>query len=493
MVSILFLTECMRNRIEKNVFTDLSLNLLFDCKILDTMSFICNADEIIARQDLFRALENKAFRNSLENLQSILLTLSQKESAMRNAKSKCEEYFQYRLLAEEYINLLEFLSNIIVQPDCRFMIGLISYAKQKSTIQAKLQEVLNEYIDTINAISRFTTSVATRITQVFPPNTPNTGLSVNNEIIDCARTLGLSILDLPRGFAKLRLTEDFSESVMHIFSNEFKKLAILKQQSESWIDLEIIRLKDELDFYFSIFDFTFKVAREKKIDYSYPKVAAVPRYFAKKVYDVTLIAKGVNTIIPNDISFDQDENVFFLMGANGGGKTTYLRACAVNLILFLSGCPVFCESCAACSAEIYPFRAVFTHFPTSEGYETTGRLEEEASRVNAITQHTNEVIFIFFNESFSGANETLGEKLTFETAAKIKRSKAFALFVTHFSKYGFGSFPILNAVIDEKEGNKRTFRIQRSSSREASHANDILRKYGLDSLSLEQKRISNNS
>lgn len=271
---------------------------------------------------------------------------------------------------------------------------------------------------------------------------------------------------------------------MHIFSNEFKKLAILKQQSESWIDLEIIRLKDELDFYFSIFDFTFKVAREKKIDYSYPKVAAVPRYFAKKVYDVTLVAKGVNTIIPNDISFDQDDNVFFLMGANGGGKTTYLRACAVNLILFLSGCPVFCESCAACSAEIYPFRAVFTHFPTSEGYETTGRLKEEASRVNAITQHTNEVIFIFFNESFSGANETLGEKLTFETAAKIKRSKAFALFVTHFSKYGFGSFPILNAVIDEKEGNKRTFRIQRSSSREASHANDILRKYGLDSLSL---------
>lgn len=115
-------------------------------------------------------------------------------------------------------------------------------------------------------------------------------------------------------------------------------------------------------------------------------------------------------------------------------------------------------------------------------------MEEEANRVNRITQNINEGVFAFFNESFSGANEAIGEKLTFETAVKVKNAGAFALFVTHFNKYDYGSFPILNAVVDETSENRRTFLIQKSSAMGASHANDILKKYGLDKLSLERKK-----
>ena len=58
MPSLLFLTQSTHFKIDKRVFVDLNINLFFDDKTLETMSSICFEDEIIARQELFRALEN---------------------------------------------------------------------------------------------------------------------------------------------------------------------------------------------------------------------------------------------------------------------------------------------------------------------------------------------------------------------------------------------------------------------------------------------------
>ena len=485
MFSILFLPQCTHFQMDKSIFVDLNLNLLFDDKTLDTMRLICHADEISARQEMFRALENDAFRNSLDDLRNILIALSQKENAVKNAKSECEKYFRFRLLMETYIQLLDHFAAISIPPNCYFMTCLSNYAKQNMESRDKLWELLNEYAAVVRKISLFGTRITTEITQLSKPN--SLGVSVNDEIVRCAENLGFPLSDQLRSSNKIRLTEDFSDAIIRAFPDEFNRLSALKQQAEPWIDLDVLTLKNEIDFYFSVLDLAVKAEKEKNIPHSYPKIASVPKFAVKKAYDVTLLAKNIDTIIPNDIDFDRDNSVYFLTGANGGGKTTYLRTCAVNLILFLSGCPVFCESDAADQAEIYPFHAVFTHFPTDEGYEATGRLEEEANRVNTITQHISDGVFAFFNESFSGANEAVGEKLTFETAVKVKEAGAFALFVTHFNKYDYGSFPMLRAVIDETNGNRRTFSIQKTSATEASHANDILKKYGLDKLSLEQK------
>lgn len=488
MFSILFLTQCPHFQIDKRIFIDLNLNLLFDDKTLDTMRFICNADEISARQELFHALENELFRNSLNDLHNILLALSQKENAVKNAKSECENYFQFCLLMEKYIHLLDYFSNMIIPPKCYFMTRLSNYAKQNMESRDTLQELFNEYTNIIKGISLFKTTITTRIIRLIKPY--NIGVPVNDEIVKCAENLGFPLSDWLHGSNKLRLTEDFSEAVIHAFPDEFSRLSVLKQQAEPWINLDVLNLKNEIDFCFSVLDFTIKAKTEKNIPHSYPKIASVPKYVVKKAYDITLLANGIDTIIPNDIDFNQDNSIYFLTGANGGGKTTYLRTCAVNLIFFLVGCPVYCEFDSSEQAEIYPFHAVFTHFPTDEGYEATGRLEEETNRVNHIIQNINEGAFAFFNESFSGANEAIGEKLTFETAVKVKKAGAFALFVTHFNKYDYGSFPILNAVVDETSENRRTFLIQKSSAMGASHANDILKKYGLDKLSLERKRSS---
>ena len=63
--------------------------------------------------------------------------------------------------------------------------------------------------------------------------------------------------------------------------------------------------------------------------------------------------QNVTNIVPNDILFNE-KTFFFLTGANGGGKTTYLRSVGIAVILFLSGCPIPCEG-----AEIYPLDNVY--------------------------------------------------------------------------------------------------------------------------------------
>ena len=489
MPSLLFLTQSTHFKIDKRVFVDLNINLFFDDKTLETMSSICFEDEIIARQELFRALENESFKKYLNNLRNILLALSQKESAVKNAKSECEKYFQFRLLVEEYIHLLDHFSVMVIPSNCYFISCLSNYAEQNLKNYHRFRELLNEYTNIIKIISFFKTTITTKIIHLNIPQ--NIGASVNDEIKNCAEDLGISISNSLRNFNNLRLTEDFSNAVISVFPNEFNKLSVLKKQAEMLMDLDVLNLKNEIDFYFSVLDLAIKAKKEKNISHSYPRVATVPKYVVKKAYDVTLLAKNIDTIVPNDIDFKKENSVYFLTGANGGGKTTYLRTCAVNLILFLLGCPVFCEADSSGQTEIYPFHAIFTHFPTDEGYETTGRLEEEAKRVSNIVQQAKEGVFAFFNESFSGANEAIGEKLTFETATKLKEAGAFALFVTHFNKYNYGSFPILNAVIDKTNENKRTFLIRKSSAMEASYANDILKKYGLDKLTLDRKKFLN--
>ena len=88
------------------------------------------------------------------------------------------------------------------------------------------------------------------------------------------------------------------------------------------------------------------------------------------------------------------------------------------------------------------------------------------------------------NETFSGTDEFTGGKMLYETAKRLKVSGSFALFVTHFVNYSYDGLPILNAVVDE-EDNTRTFRIRRSEISQSAHAADILKKYGIDRLSLE--------
>ena len=280
--------------------------------------------------------------------------------------------------------------------------------------------------------------------------------------------------------SETRVEPFFSDAALKLYSGEAEALERFRREFTGELDPEITSYKRELDFYLTLRELAQRAA-SFGVPHCFPEISERPAFNLTGSYDVTLLVKG-GAIVPNDAEFSEGEGVWFLTGANGGGKTTFLRAVAVNLILALAGAPVFAES-----AEVGPFTAVFTHFPVDERFTGSGRLVEETRRADEILARAGRGAFVFLNETYSGTDNEKGVALTLRAVEILRGRGAFGLYVTHFHEVADASFPMLNTVIDSSDPARRTFRIVRSSALRSSYARDILRKYGLDACALSEK------
>ena len=255
---------------------------------------------------------------------------------------------------------------------------------------------------------------------------------------------------------------------------------------------------DETAFCLEVAGFVHSAAA-KGIEYCFARISTGREYIADSMYDVTLLAQNVVNIVPNDVYFDESERFYFLVGANGGGKTTYLRAIGQNLLLFLCGAPVF-----ASSASIYPFRHLETVFAGSHDGDIS---YDDFSKILPDS-------FVLLNEIYSSLDDESGLSYALECASKLGESRGFGLFVTHFYGVRKSGLPLLEtltaddntsdravsdhaasdcAVSDRAAsdraasggaGSVRTYKIVRAVGSASSHALDILKKYRLDPESL---------
>lgn len=255
---------------------------------------------------------------------------------------------------------------------------------------------------------------------------------------------------------------------------------------------------DETAFCLEVAGFV-RSAAAKGIEYCFARISTEREYIADSLYDVTLLAQNVVNIVPNDVYFDESERFYFLVGANGGGKTTYLRAIGQNLLLFLCGAPVF-----ASSASIYPFRHLETVFPGSHDGDIS---YDDFSKILPDS-------FVLLNEIYSSLDDESGLSYALDCAARLSRAGGFGLFVTHFYGVRQSGLPLLEtltaddntsdravsdhaasdcAVSDRAAsdraasggaGSVRTYKIVRAVGSASSHALDILKKYRLDPESL---------
>ena len=188
-------------------------------------------------------------------------------------------------------------------------------------------------------------------------------------------------------------------------------------------------------------------------------------------------------VVPNYLDQRDGEErhtYYILSGANGGGKTTFLRACSLAALFFSVGCPV-----AAKSGRCKPLDAVYTHFPADESFENSGRFADESVRADEILEGATENSFAVFNETYSGTDEKKSEEYSARLADAMFERGTFGIYVTHIHSLTGGRIPTLAALIDEEDGNRRTYRIRRVGGTSSSFARDILEKYGLDRDSLE--------
>ncbi len=204
------------------------------------------------------------------------------------------------------------------------------------------------------------------------------------------------------------------------------------------------------------------------------------------------------TVIPNDISFDQtDENamIYVLTGPNRGGKSVITCAIGLCQAMFQLGMYLPARAC-----EISPVDGIFTHFPT--GADDTidkGRLGEECARLGEIFDVVTPHSLVLLDESLSSTGSYEASYIAAEVLAALAQVGCRCLFSTHLHELA-GEIDRINADsanaggtrIDtlvagiEGEG-KRSFRIVRAKPDGKSYARDIAERYGLTYHSIMEK------
>ncbi len=457
--------------------SDIGANLIFSESAVSVLLRPCGRDEIKRRQELFGLLEDGANYEKIGEILDLLRSHRRRYETYRAAKNDLERYFSFISLIKSYRKVCLTLSS--VPPLGAIMLEISAYYAERLEEITALDPVLRRAEEMIDIIGSGNISFSDR--RLITANTAPT--DEIDEIISAAAALGLEIP--PRRKLSAKICNSLSRAVCTLHSELCKELDGMIALFDPFDLGEAVDYITQLEFAFEMLAFAEK-ARSRGIGHCYPKAAQIPIFRAENAYDVTLIEKS-ETIVPNDIDMSSEENFFFITGANGGGKTTYLRTAGINLLLFLAGCPVFAED-----GEIYPFDLIATHFCTDERFDGVGRFDDEVIRAEKMLADAEGGCgFFLFNESFGGTDDARGFEYAQAYAEKISVGEHFGLFVTHFHQVSATEYPILSTVIEEDEENRRTYKMRKTRGNSSSYAHDILKEYRLDRESLEKRRIEN--
>ncbi|MCR5452540.1 MAG: hypothetical protein K6F00_07940 [Lachnospiraceae bacterium] len=235
------------------------------------------------------------------------------------------------------------------------------------------------------------------------------------------------------------------------------------------------------------------VLRMREQGYKMTKPVAHPmeeKVFAlKNVYNPGLaIHSGGDTLVSNDVTFDDKGRFYIVTGPNHGGKSIFCYSIGMAQALFQLGLYVPAES-----AEMSPVSDIYTHFPTSdEDNYGKGRLESECARLGAIMEKLNDNAMLLMDETFSSTSGLEAGYIASEVLTAIGVIGCCGIYVTHIHDLPehveeYNSYPgnrtkidNLVALMEDKESGKRSYRIVREKPDGLSYARDIAERYGLN-------------
>ena len=157
-----------------------------------------------------------------------------------------------------------------------------------------------------------------------------------------------------------------------------------------------------------------------------PRPAAEPGLVAERIVDPCL-ALAVDGPVTGNAVDTSGCPLTVITGANGGGKSTLLRAVGVATLLHSAGMPV---AAAALSAGLRD--GVLVHFPRSEGADADeGRLDAELRRLRRLVDRVRPGSLVLLNEPLSNVNERDGSAVAGELVRGLVAGGAEVWLVTH--------------------------------------------------------------
>ncbi|MBQ9116707.1 MAG: hypothetical protein IJY04_06755 [Clostridia bacterium] len=296
------------------------------------------------------------------------------------------------------------------------------------------------------------------------------------KVLDCIEKYGITVTEKTQ--KPLVIQKAIIDATAKLYPVEFAEFTAFYNDFSDMFTPNIFESIPQITLVLGIMDLVER-AEAAGVPYCFPELSSAKEIKLYDVYDVALLLKEGTKIVPNDVYFNSKEPFFYLTGANGGGKTTYLRALGNAMTLFLFGAPVFCRAGEACILD-----SIHTHFPKDERFEGSGRFADEQARVNEILSacidsegRGNSLILL--NETYSTTNEEKATVCTSELAHTLYESGNFGLYITHQHGVDEKTVPFLGVLVDESDRNRRTYRIERRRLNNRSFAADILIKYGI--------------
>ncbi len=473
---LMFLSQIPVHRIFDDAFEDMKLKTLLGDETLHAMNIPCERDDIIARQEMFSAMKNSEARDHMTLLKENITAVSTLAERYENARCDSERYILFANLAKAISHFFSNASKNIL-PSELYTRFCDYFAKRcENTNYKQLVSDLDVLMPKVEDITVSQYKISGDNVKV----SLDTAVPYVERLLADAECLGIA---RPRMQAMEARVLDCSviEATAKLHPDLFSALGDFHSRHKNFYERELLLYRTSITFYTEICDMLDMIS-SKGIPVCFPKIASQKKIDISSAYDITLLTKGETNIIPNDVYFDEKEPFFYLTGANGGGKTTYLRTVGISTILFLNGCPCPCER-----AEIYPLHNVFTHFPRDERFDNAGRNAEEQIRVKNILDATDHTALVLLNETYSTTSEEVAMQQTAALAETMYRGGEFGVYVTHQHSTSDGEIPYLNVIIDVNDSNRRTYKVARQNSVYSSYARDILQKYSLTKEELDRR------
>ena len=202
-------------------------------------------------------------------------------------------------------------------------------------------------------------------------------------------------------------------------------------------------------------------------------------------YNLKLVAaEKPDTVVKNDLDFDEEKRIYILTGANRGGKTTITQAVGQLFVLAQSGISVPAERFVFDPADM-----VLTHFPADEDKTLDlGRLGEECRRFRELYARSTGKSLILLNETFSTTSFEEGYFIAVDAVKAVLERGTRTVYNTHMHKLAMeldheinpeaGTGKAMSLVAETRDG-KNSFRVKIAPPEGKSFAREIAVKYGV--------------
>lgn len=195
-------------------------------------------------------------------------------------------------------------------------------------------------------------------------------------------------------------------------------------------------MRTELGFYVACVNLHEELtARGNPTCFPVPLASQDPTLTCRGLYDPCLALRAEGPVSGNDVDA-VSTSLVVVTGANQGGKSTFLRSVGVSQLMMQSGMFAPAES-----LESSLSRGVFTHYRREEDTTmTSGKLDEELSRMSTIADQAAAHSLVLCNESFAATNEREGSEISRQIILALIESGIRVVFVTHLYDLAHGLY-----------------------------------------------------